>query len=91
MRSRLTLGDSLLGGIIAMALVAGAGFVLWTLDRHAEEHGHDRPFANVGAVRAERPEARADGEGQDGGHAVFFATASLSDAVRRGRNGSDTP
>jgi hypothetical protein len=48
-----------------------------------KQDGHGFAWANAGAPYAQR------GEGDVGCHASFFATAGLSDAVRRGRNESD--
>lgn len=78
MRS-LRLRDSVLGLLISAALVAAACFVLVTLDRHAEEHGHYQPGAAAGVVGPQRLEGEA-GSGRQGrgvGHG-FFSPAGVS-------------
>ena len=94
MRSRLTLNDSLTGLLISVAVVAVAAWVLHIIAMHAEEHGHYRtaPLFQAEPVQGAEEDARREGEqgGGGGGHASFFATGSLSDAVRRRRNDSDS-
>ena len=91
MRSRPRLNDSQLGLVIAAALVAVACWVTVTIDRHREEHGHHIPAPLFDVKGVHRPEDRAERKGQHagGGHASFFATGRLSDAVRRVRTDSD--
>ena len=90
MRS-LPRSDTWLGLVVAAGLVAAAGWAAVVVDRHAEQHGHCAPLALIDVERAQRDELHAGGEGVGvgGGHASFFATARVSDAVRRGRNVSD--
>ena len=92
MRS-LARSDTVTGLVLSAFLVAGAAWALHAIDVHAKEHGHHRPGACVDMEGPHGQDRDRGGEGQDGcgGHGPFFATASLSDAVRRGRKGSDTP
>ena len=75
MRSR-QIPDSLLGGIVALVLVAAAAFVLWATDRHAEEHGHHAAGCPAVAIGAHQPEARRGREVNDLGHGLKPACAS---------------
>jgi len=92
MRSRPNLNDSLAGLLISAALVAVAVWVLHIIAMHAEEHGHYRPAPVFQAEPAQGAEAHARREAEQGGggHASFFATGSVSDAVRRRGNESDS-
>ena len=79
-------------GLLVSALlvcVAAAGAVV--IDRHAEQHGHCAPLALIDVERAQRLQRGAGRqvEGRCGGHASFFATGRVSDAVRRGGIESD--
>jgi hypothetical protein len=94
MRSRLTLSDTMTGLLISIMLVAAAAWVLEVLHTHAEKHGHDVPAP---LFQTEPVHGGDDGAGRKaqhggggGGHAYFFATGSVSDAVRRCRNDSDS-
>lgn len=91
MPSRRPLNDSLLGLVIAAALVVAGVWVCMVIDRHAEEHGHNRADAMGCVIGADGGEDRPAWEAVDGGgvHAPFFATGSVSDAVRRRRTGWD--
>lgn len=75
MRSR-QIPDSFLGGIVALVLVAAVAFVLWVIDRHAEEHGHYRAGCAAVAVGPHQPEARRGREENDLGHGLKPACAS---------------
>lgn len=80
------------GLIACIALVVTAGWVVHVIDRHAEEHGHCAPLAAIDVVLAQRNQGDGKREGQDvgcGGHASFFATGRVSDAVRRPRTDSE--
>lgn len=90
MRS-LPRSDTWAGLAVAACLVAAAGWAAVVIDRHAEEHGHRAPLAMIDVERAQRRELDAGGRGVGGcgGHASFFATGRLSDAVRRRGTGSD--
>lgn len=92
MRS-LARSDTLTGLIVSAVLVAGAASALHAIDVHTKEHGHDVARAACDVEGAQHRDGECGREGQHGcgGHASFFATARLSDAVRRDRNGSDTP
>lgn len=84
MRS-LPRSDTWLGLAVAAGLVAAAGWAAVVIDRHAEQHGHCAPLAMIDVERAQRDELHAGGWGVcgGGGHASFFATGGVSDAVRR--------
>lgn len=88
MRSRHSL-DSWVGLLVAGLLVGavGAGAVL--VDRHAEQHGHGAPLAMIDVELAQRLQRDVGGQGGGVVHASFFATGSVSDAVRRGGTESD--
>lgn len=85
MRSCEWLTDSMFGLIVATALVCAAGFAAVVIDRHAEQHGHCAPLAMIDVERAQRLQRDVGGQGVGGcaGHASFFATGGVSDAVRR--------
>lgn len=87
LRTCFTLAAVLL--VMALVLLAVAGVI----DRHLKEHGHDgtTPLLDVEQAHGAEAKPRRKAEQGGGGHASFFATARLSDAVRRRRNGSDTP
>lgn len=82
MRSRHQL-DTWRGLLVAGLLVGavGAGAVL--VDRHAEQHGHCAPLAMIDVELAQRLQRDVGGQGGGVVHASFFATGSVSDAVRR--------
>lgn len=84
MRS-LPASDTWAGVAVAAALVGAAGFASVVIDRHAEQHGHCAPLAMIDVERAQRDELHASGRGvcRCAGHASFFATGRVSDAVRR--------
>lgn len=94
MRSRPTLNDSLTGLLISAAVVMVTIWVLHIIAMHAKEHGHDGPAPLFQAEPVQGAEVHARREGEQGsgggGHASFFATGSVSDAVRRRRNDSDS-
>lgn len=77
--------------LLVMFLVGLA--VLGIIERHLEEHRHNRAAAVDNIEQVHCAEAHAGGEADQGGagHASFFATGSVSDAVRHRRNESDTP
>ena len=85
MRSWLRTGFTLVALLLVLCLVGVA--VLGMIERHLEEHRHHGPAAVVDVEPVHGAEARACGEAEQGGggHASFFATASVSDAVRRRR------
>lgn len=91
MRSRIAT-DTGKGLVICVVLVCIAGWVVHVIDRHREEHGHCAPLAAIDVVLAQRDQGHGMREGQDvgcGGHASFFATGRVSDAVRRPRTDSE--
>ena len=91
MRS-LSISDTGKGLVICIVLVAIAGWVVHVIDRHREEHGHCAPRAPIDVELAQRHEGDGAREGQDvgcSGHASFFATGMVSDAVRRPRTDSE--
>lgn len=94
MRSRLRLNDSLLGLLVSACIVLVVACVWQLSAMHAKEHGHDGPAPLFQAEPVQGAEENARREGKQGsgggGHASFFATASVSDAVRRRRNDSDS-
>ena len=85
MRSCEWLTDSMFGLIVATAMVCAVGWAAVVIDRHAEQHGHGAPLALIDVERTQRSELHAGGQGVGGcgGHASFFATGGVSDAVRR--------
>lgn len=85
MRSCEWLTDSMFGLIVATALVCAVGWAAVVIDRHAEQHGHGAPLALIDVERTQRSELHAGEHGAGGcaGHASFFATGGVSDAVRR--------
>lgn len=84
MRSFLR-SDTARGLLVSALLVCAAAAGAVVIDRHAEQHGHCAPLALIDVERAQRDEVRAGGRGVCGcaGHASFFATGGVSDAVRR--------
>lgn len=78
----------LVGGCLAAAAIGA-------VDQVGEQYRHRRADAGLGVEGIERGQAQPGlgGEGQEGGsgHASFFATSGVSDAVRRRRNDSDRP
>lgn len=90
MRSFLR-SDTARGLLVSALLVCAAAAGAVVIDRHAEQHGHCAPLALIDVERAQRDEVRAGGRGVCGCacHASFFATASVSDAVRRRRSASE--
>ena len=88
MRS-LPRSDTWLGLAVAAGLVAAAGWAAVVIDRHAEQHGHGAPLALIDVERAQRLQRDVGGQGGGVVHASFFATGSVSDAVRRGGTESD--
>ncbi len=81
----LTLAAVLLVGVLVLIAVVGV------IVRHGIEHGHDITRPHASAPGAQGSEAGQLREANDGGglHGFSYATGSLSDAVRRRRNGSD--
>ena len=76
-----------LAALLLVLVVVGAA-VLGVIERHLEQHRHDATAPEFGMEPVQGAEAHARREaeqGGGGGHASFFATASLSDAVRRRR------
>ena len=88
MRSR-ALPDTWTGLLVAGLLVAAAGAGAVVIDRHAEQHGHGAPLALIDVELAQRLQRDVGGQGGGVVHASFFATGSVSDAVRRGGTESD--
>lgn len=89
MRSCEWLTDSMFGLIVATALVCAVGWAAVVIDRHAEQHGHCAPLAMIDVELAQRLQRDVGGQGGGVVHASFFATGSVSDAVRRGGTESD--
>ena len=81
--------DTWLGLAVAAGLVAAAGWAAVVIDRHAEQHGHGAPLALIDVELAQRLQRDVGGQGGGVVHASFFATGSVSDAVRRGGTESD--
>lgn len=81
-----------LAALLLVMLMVGLT-MLGIIERHLEEHRHNRTAAVGDVEQVQCAEAQTGGEADQGGggHASFFATGSVSDAVRRHRNGSDTP
>lgn len=82
MRSFLR-SDTARGLLVSALLVCAAGAGAVVIDRHAEQHGHCAPLAMIDVELAQRLQRDVGGQGGGVVHASFFATGSVSDAVRR--------
>jgi hypothetical protein len=74
MRSLLR-SDSVLGLLVAAALVALCAWFVGVCNRHAKEHGHCVPFPALDVEGAQGGHGDQGGEGQDGCHAGHLAPA----------------
>ena len=88
MRSFLR-SDTARGLLVSALLVCAATAGAVVIDRHAEQHGHCAPLAMIDVELAQRLQRDVGGQGGGVVHASFFATGSVSDAVRRGGTESD--
>lgn len=84
MRSFLR-SDTARGLLVSALLVCAAAAGAMVIDRHAEQHGHCAPLAMIDVERTQRLQCDVGEQGVVGcgGHASFFATGRVSDAVRR--------
>lgn len=86
MRSRLRLTDSMLGIVIAAAMLAAALLVWQVCAVHAKQHGHDGARPLFDFEGAQRTEVRAKREAGDGRHGRMVAQPSAQKHVRGGRS-----
>lgn len=84
MSSRPRLTDSMVGLLIAGALVATACWVIVTIDRHVKEHGHCSPYSTLSVERAERDQGDAGRKRQDVRHGCILSRGTGQEYVRGG-------
>lgn len=86
MPSRLSRSDTLHGLIVAALIVAAFFWVCAVIDRHLEEHGHNRPDAVHCVICADRDEGGRGREAQDVGHTQSLTSERAGKHVRGGRS-----
>lgn len=76
----------MVGLLVSTMLVIAACSVVLTIDRHAEQHGHDCPAALFDFESVQRLEVRAKRQVGDGRHGCMVAQPSTQKHVRGGRS-----